>query len=44
MTDPVISEMKIGMKLELSFRKLREVSGIHNYFWKTAPIRIQEGD
>jgi len=39
MTDRVIEDVKIGMTLELSFRKLREVSGIHNYFWKTIPVR-----
>jgi len=44
MADPVVDEVKIGMKLEMSFRKLREVSGIHNYFWKVTPVRIQEGD
>lgn len=44
MADPVINEVKVGMKLEMSFRKLREVSGIHNYFWKVMPVRIQEGD
>jgi 3-hydroxy-3-methylglutaryl CoA synthase len=41
MTDRVIGDIKIGMPLSLSFRKLREVSGIHNYFWKTIPARFQ---
>lgn len=39
MTDRAIEELRVGMEVELSFRKLREVSGIHNYFWKTMPIR-----
>ena len=39
MTDRVIEEVKIGLPVELSFRKLREISGIHNYFWKTIPVR-----
>jgi len=44
MTDRVIDQVKIGMKLELSFRKLREINGIQNYFWKTVPASIQGGN
>jgi len=39
MTDRDIKEIKIGMPLEMSFRQLHVVSGIHNYFWKVVPIR-----
>ena len=40
MTDRVIDEVKIGMPLEMSFRKLHTVGGIHNYYWKCIPQRI----
>jgi len=39
MTDRDIKEIKIGMPLEMSFRKLHTVEGIHNYFWKAIPVR-----
>jgi hydroxymethylglutaryl-CoA synthase len=39
MTDRDISEIKIGMPLEMSFRKVHYVGGIHNYFWKCLPPR-----
>jgi len=32
-------EIKIGMTVEMSFRKLFFNDGIHNYFWKCAPSR-----
>ncbi|MBI2847210.1 MAG: hydroxymethylglutaryl-CoA synthase [Chloroflexi bacterium] len=40
MTDRIIEEIKVGMPLELSFRELSSVGGIHNYFWKTIPVRV----
>ena len=40
MTDRDIREIKIGMPLRMSFRKLYSASGIHNYFWKCVPIRM----
>jgi 3-hydroxy-3-methylglutaryl CoA synthase len=43
MTDRVPDEVKVGMPLEMSFRKLRVVQGIHNYYWKPIPIRDQVG-
>ena len=39
MTDRDINEMKVGMPVELSFRKLYYVGGVHNYFWKCIPVR-----
>jgi uncharacterized OB-fold protein len=39
MTDRDINEIKIGMPVEMSFRKLFYAGGIHNYFWKTIPVR-----
>jgi hypothetical protein len=28
------------MPVEMSFRKLRVVNGIHNYYWKAVPRRL----
>ena len=32
------SELKIGMPVEMCFKKLEEGGGVHNYFWKARPI------
>ena len=39
MTDRDISKVKPGIPLELSFRLLHVVEGIHNYYWKCLPVR-----
>ena len=39
MTDRDMDEVKTGMKVEMTFRKLHTVGGIHNYFWKCVPWR-----
>ena len=39
MTDRELDEVRIGMPVEMSFRKLRVVNGIHNYYWKAIPRR-----
>ena len=41
MTDRVVEEIDIDMPLEMSFRKLYEAEGIHNYFWKCTPMRVR---
>ncbi|MEW6034077.1 MAG: 3-oxoacyl-[acyl-carrier-protein] synthase III C-terminal domain-containing protein [Chloroflexota bacterium] len=38
-TDRVPNEIKVGMPLEVSFRKVFFERGIHNYFWKATPVR-----
>lgn len=40
MTDRELGEIKIGLPVEMSFRKLRVVNGIHNYYWKAIPQRV----
>jgi hydroxymethylglutaryl-CoA synthase len=40
MTDRVIEDIEVDMPLEMSFRKLYEAEGIHNYFWKCTPVRV----
>ena len=39
MTDRELDEVHVGMPVEMSFRKLRVVNGIHNYYWKAIPRR-----
>ena len=39
MTDRELGEVHVGMPVEMSFRKLRVVNGIHNYYWKAIPQR-----
>jgi uncharacterized OB-fold protein len=43
MTDKDVDQVKIGMKVQVSFRKLFFNEGIHNYFWKCAPERFSDG-
>ena len=39
MTDRQLDQVRVGMPVQMSFRKLREVNGIHNYYWKAIPRR-----
>ena len=42
MTDRELEEVRVGMPVTMSFRKLRVVNGIHNYYWKAIPRRFDE--
>lgn len=39
MVDRAPEECKVGMDVEMTFRKLRYALGTHTYFWKCKPIR-----
>jgi 3-hydroxy-3-methylglutaryl CoA synthase len=39
MTDCDSSEIRIGMPVEMTFRRIYEGAGMYNYFWKCRPIR-----
>jgi 3-hydroxy-3-methylglutaryl CoA synthase len=39
MTDKELIEVKIGMPVEMTFRRLYDAAGFHNYYWKSRPIR-----
>lgn len=39
MTDREPKEVKVGMPVEMTFRKLYQIRGLTNYFWKSKPIR-----
>ena len=38
MTDGDPQDVKIGMPVELTFRRLHEGSSFHNYYWKCRPV------
>jgi len=42
MTDRDPAALQVGMRVEMTFRKLFFDRGIHNYYWKTRPIRGEE--
>lgn len=39
MTDRNLPEVKVGMPVEMTFRKLRYSGGIYDYWWKCQPVR-----
>ncbi|MFP3974676.1 MAG: hydroxymethylglutaryl-CoA synthase [Chloroflexota bacterium] len=40
-TDATYEELKIGSPMEMSFREVVYDYGIHDYFWKAIPLRVQ---
>lgn len=38
LTDVELDKVAVGMKLEMTFRKMFYSRGIHNYFWKAKPV------
>ncbi|MBW1682317.1 MAG: 3-hydroxy-3-methylglutaryl CoA synthase [Deltaproteobacteria bacterium] len=44
MTDCVPSEIRVGTPVGLTFRRIYEGAGMHNYFWKCRPLRIGGGE
>ncbi|MFH1241234.1 MAG: zinc ribbon domain-containing protein [Pseudomonadota bacterium] len=43
MTDCDPSEVEVGMPVSLTFRRIYDGAGMHNYFWKCRPVRRREG-
>jgi 3-hydroxy-3-methylglutaryl CoA synthase len=39
LTDVDASEVKVGSRVEMTFRRLFSADGIHDYFWKARPAR-----
>jgi hypothetical protein len=37
MTDVVASELAIGDRVSMTFRRVWTAQGVHNYFWKARP-------
>ncbi len=44
MTDVDATEVKIGDRVEMTFRRLFTADGIHDYFWKARPVRARAED
>jgi uncharacterized OB-fold protein len=38
LTDVDPDHVRIGQRVEATFRRLSTADGIHNYFWKARPI------
>jgi len=39
LTDAAEDEVRIGLRAEMTFRRLVTAAGVHNYFWKARPVR-----
>jgi uncharacterized OB-fold protein len=44
LTDVDSATVAVGDRLEMTFRKVFTVGGIHNYFWKARPLRGATGN
>ncbi len=44
MTDVVASELSIGDRVSMTFRRVWTAQGVHNYFWKARPAVGRAGD
>jgi 3-hydroxy-3-methylglutaryl CoA synthase/uncharacterized OB-fold protein len=44
LTDAAEDEVRIGLRAEMTFRRLVTAAGVHNYFWKARPIRATAGE
>jgi 3-hydroxy-3-methylglutaryl CoA synthase/uncharacterized OB-fold protein len=43
LTDAAEDEVRIGLRAEMTFRRLVTAAGVHNYFWKARPLRGTAG-
>jgi hydroxymethylglutaryl-CoA synthase len=43
LTDAAPDEARIGLRVEMTFRRLVTAAGVHNYFWKARPVRSGSG-
>jgi 3-hydroxy-3-methylglutaryl CoA synthase len=39
MTDRDTSKLNVGIAMEITFRRIHDALGVHNYFWKCKPAR-----
>ena len=39
MTDRDVNKLKVGLPMELTFRRIHDALSVHNYFWKCRPVR-----
>jgi uncharacterized OB-fold protein len=38
LTDVDPTAVRVGQRVEMTFRRLSTVNGVHNYFWKARPV------
>ncbi len=43
LTDAAADEARIGLRVEMTFRRTVTAAGVHNYFWKARPVRSGPG-
>jgi 3-hydroxy-3-methylglutaryl CoA synthase/uncharacterized OB-fold protein len=43
LTDAAEDEVRVGLRVEMTFRRLVTAAGVHNYFWKARPVRPEIG-
>ena len=43
LTETGKDEARIGLRVEMTFRRMVTAAGVHNYFWKARPIRSGSG-
>jgi uncharacterized OB-fold protein len=43
MTDFMPSEVKVGLEVEFTFRKMHTLGNFNNYYWKLRPVRREKG-
>ena len=43
LTDAAEDEVRAGLRVEMTFRRLVTAAGVHNYFWKARPVRSGSG-
>jgi 3-hydroxy-3-methylglutaryl CoA synthase/uncharacterized OB-fold protein len=44
LTDAAEDEVRTGLRVEMTFRRLVTAAGVHNYFWKARPARAAAGE
>lgn len=42
MTDVDVTEVGVGDRVEMTFRRISTAQGIHNYFWKARPVALDD--
>jgi hydroxymethylglutaryl-CoA synthase len=44
LTDVDPADVRIGQRVEMTFRRLHTAGGVHDYFWKARPLRNPDGE
>jgi uncharacterized OB-fold protein len=38
LTECAVDQVRVGTRVEMTFRRMYSAQGVHNYFWKARPI------